>query len=74
MQAMPDFTEILRLARTPEGQKLIAMVQSSDANALSSALTSAGKGDYEAARDALSGLLDSPEAQALLRKLGGNHG
>lgn len=74
MQAMPDLSEILRLAQTPEGQKLIAMVQSSDSTALNSALSSAGKGDYEGAKAALSGLLTSPEAQELLRRLGERHG
>jgi len=74
MQAMPDLSEILRLAQTPEGQKLIAMVQSADSKALNSALASAGKGDYEGAKAALSGLLESPEAQALLRRLGERHG
>lgn len=74
MNSMPDFSEALRLAQTPEGRKLIAILQSTDGNALSSALSSAKQGDYESAKTALSSLLDSPEAQALLRSLGGNHG
>jgi len=49
-------------------------VQSADSKALNSALASAGKGDYEGAKAALSGLLESPEAQALLRRLGERHG
>ena len=74
MQSMLDFSEIQRLARTPEGQKLLTMLQAADSTTLNSALSSARKGDFESAKDALSGILDSPEAQALLRSLGGSHG
>lgn len=70
MQNMPDLSDILRLAQTPEGRKLIAMLQSSDPAALSSALTSAQAGDMEAAKKAMSGFLDNPEAQKLLKQLG----
>lgn len=74
MQSMPDFSEILKLAQTPQGRRLIAMLQSSDPAALGSALTNAKAGDFEAAKSALSGILEDPEAQALLRSMGGGHG
>ena len=70
MQNMPDFSDIMRLAQSPEGRKLIAMLQSADTIVLNTALSSAQAGDYNTAKEALSGILSTPEAQALLNKMG----
>ena len=70
MQNMPDYSEILRFAQSAEGKKLIAMLQKSSPTELGLAVDAAKAGDYAAARSALSGLINSPEAQALLDQLG----
>lgn len=70
MQNMPDFSDVMRLAQTPEGKKLISMLQNSDSTALNTALSSAQAGDYSSAKNALSAFLNTPEAQALLQALG----
>ena len=70
MQNMPDFTEIMRLANTPEGRQLIAMLQNADSRTLSNALHSAQSGDYDAAKTVLSSLMNTPEARELLSRFG----
>ena len=71
MQNMPDFTQIMRLAKSPEGQKLIAMLQNTDSAAINSAVKRAQTGDYDGARSALSSLLERPEILQLLKQLEG---
>lgn len=71
MQNMPDYAQILRMAKSPEGQKLIAMLQQADSTSVSAAMKSAQTGDYDSARSALSSLLSSPEIQQLLKQLEG---
>ena len=66
--------EAMRLAQTAEGQQLIRLLQSSDTETLQTAMRKASAGDYQAAKQALSGILNNPEAQKLLLRLGGNHG
>lgn len=70
MQNIPDFSEIMRLAQTPEGRRLITLLQNTDSTLLNSALSNAKSGNMDAARDALSGILGTAEAQALLKQLG----
>lgn len=70
MQNMPDFTDMMRMVQTPEGRKLMALLQNADTNVLNSAMASARSGDYNAAKEALSGILSTPEALALLKQLG----
>lgn len=69
MQRIPDMGELIRLAQTPAGQKLIGLLQKRGGTQLQNAIASAGAGDYTKAREVLSGLLSDPEAQALLREL-----
>ena len=71
MQNMPDYAMIMQLARSPEGQKLIAMLQHSDSAALSTAMKSAQQGDYAGAKNALAEVLNSPKIQQLIRQLEG---
>lgn len=68
----PSMQEILRLAQTPEGQKIIAMLQNQNDPQLQKAMSKAAQGDYTQAKEILSKLLSGEEIQALLNKLGGN--
>lgn len=69
MQHNPDLSELLRLAQSPAGQQLIALLQQSGGDALQTAVEKASAGDYTQAKKAMSSLLSSPEAQKLLKKL-----
>ena len=62
--------DAMRLAATPAGQQLIAMLQSQNNADLNAAMTSAAAGDYAKAKEALSSLLSDPKTQALLKQLG----
>ena len=68
-----DFSmeEVMRLAKTPAGQQLMAMLQQKDSGQLQQAVTQAKGGDFSQASRTLSDLLSSPEAQKLLKELGG---
>ena len=68
-----DFSmeEIMRLAQSPAGQQLLAMLQSSDADRVQQVANQAAAGDYTQATQTLQALLSSPEAQALVKQLGG---
>lgn len=70
MQNMPDYAQLMRIASSPEGQKLIALLRNTDSTALSAAVISAQNGDLDAARSSLSKILNTPEARALLDQLG----
>lgn len=69
MPQMWDMGELLRLAQTPAGQKLIVLLQKQGGSGLQRAIASAAAGDYTRARELLSALLSDPEAQALLKEL-----
>ena len=69
MQQTPNISELIRMAQTPAGQQLIALLQKQDSAQLQQAITYAVSGDYNRAKEILSKLLSSPEAQALLKKL-----
>lgn len=71
-----DFSikEAQRLAKTPEGQQLLQLLQSKDAGKLQAAMDQAAAGNYKQAGAVLQSLLSSPEAQQLIRQLGGKHG
>ena len=68
-----DFSmeEIMRLAKSPAGQQLIAMLKQRDNTKLEQAVTQAKSGDYSQATQTLKTMLSSPEAQRLLKELGG---
>lgn len=68
-----DFSmeEIMRLAKSPAGQQLIAMLQKQDNGKLEQAVLHAKAGDYAQAGQTLSAMLSSSEAQKLLKELGG---
>ena len=68
-----DFSmeEVMRLAKSPAGQQLIAMLKQADSTKLQQAVTQAKTGNYTQASQTLSAMLSSPEAQKLLKELGG---
>lgn len=61
--------EALRLANSDAGRQLFRLLQSRDAPAVEQAMAQAAAGDPNAAKQALSGLLSSPEVRALLEQL-----
>ena len=72
-----DFSmeDALRLAKSPAGQQLIAMLQKQDRQAMEQAAAAASAGNYQQAAEALKGFLASSETKELLNALGGNpHG
>lgn len=71
MQQIPDMSHLLKLAQSPAGQQLIAMLQQSGGNELQDAIKKASAGDYTQAQKTISSLLSSTEAQALLKQLEG---
>ena len=62
--------EAMRLAGTPAGQQLLALLQKNGGDGLKSAMDQAAAGDYEQAKQSLSALLSDPEAKKLLQQLG----
>lgn len=68
-----DFSmqEALRLANSPAGQQLLALLRETDSARLEQAAAEASSGDYTKASKTLGSLLSSPEIQKLLKELGG---
>ena len=64
-----DFSveEAAKIARSPAGQQLLAMLRGADQAQLQKAADLASTGDYKAASLLLEQTLSSPEAQALLK-------
>ena len=62
--------EIYRLAASPAGQKLIAMMQQQAGNDFQKAMERAAAGDYAQAKQAVEKLMADPMAQQLLKELG----
>ncbi len=69
--AQPSMQEILRLAQTPEGKQILALLKKKNAPLLNSIVSSAISGNYDAARQSLNAFLNDPEIQVLLTKLEG---
>lgn len=65
-----DLNQLLKLARSPAGQQLFQLLQQQGGTQLlQNAAQMASAGDYENAKAAISGLLETPEAKKLLRQL-----
>lgn len=60
-----------RIAQSEAGQKLIALLQRSGGAQLQNAMQQASVGNYDQVQNTLSALMSSPEAQELLKQLGG---
>lgn len=66
--------DAMRLAASPAGQRLLAMLQQQNSSQLQTAKDLISSGDYEKAIQTLSGVLNSPEAKALIAQLEDEHG
>ncbi len=64
----------LRMAQSEAGQQLLSMLKHSGGQELDQAMNQAAAGDYTAAKAMLSNLMKDPQAQELMKKLGGSHG
>ena len=64
-----DFEKAMRLAKSPAGQRLLAMLQHNDSGQVQKATMEANAGNYEGAVESIRSLLSSPEAQRLLKEL-----
>ena len=68
--ATPSMEQAKALAGSPAARDLMALLRKNGENELQNALNKAAQGDMEAAKQALSPLLSSPEVQQLLKQLG----
>ena len=66
--------ELLKLANSDAGQRLLAILKQNDPAQLQQAVSQAAAGQQQELNKTLSQLLSSPEAQALMKQLGGGHG
>lgn len=66
-----DFSmqEALRLAKSPAGQQLLAMLKQGNSDQLQQVVHKASAGDLAGATQTLNAMLSSQEAQALLRQM-----
>ena len=67
-----DFSieEAMKLAKSPAGQQLLAMLQNANSQKLQKAMDQASTGNYTQASHTLQDLLSTPEAKKLLDELG----
>ena len=63
--------EAMRMAQSDAGQQLLAFLQQTQGQQLQNAMDQAAAGVYEQVRRTMQTMLASPEAQAILKKLGG---
>lgn len=64
-----DLSELMRLAQSPAGQQLMALLRQRGGSALDTAVEKASSGDFESAKNTLSALLSTDDAKVLLKKL-----
>lgn len=62
--------EVLRMASTPAGQQLIAMLRRQSGSDFQAAMSGAASGDYTQMKRAVEKLMADPQAQKLLKELG----
>lgn len=63
--------DAIRLANSPAGKQLMALLQNADPAAVSKARSQASSGEYSQLMQTMAPLLESQEAKALLKQLGG---
>lgn len=69
MQQLPDMNELIKIARSPAGQRLLSLLQSGNKSELDAITAEAAAGNMQEAGKRLSNLLKSEEAQNLLKQL-----
>ena len=62
--------DVMRIANSPAGKQLLAMLKSTDDAVLQQAAAQASAGDMEQAKSTLSALLSSPQVKQLMDELG----
>ena len=62
--------EVLRMAASPAGQQLIAMLRKQSDSEFQAAMSSAAAGDYTQAKQAIEKLMTDPQTRKLLNQLG----
>lgn len=70
MDMEQNYDQLLRRAQSPAGQQLLALLQQTGGQQLNQLLEKASKGDMDQVKQQLSALLNSPQAQKLVRELG----
>ena len=75
---MSDFDKAIqeakKLAGTPEGKQLAALLQTLGTTDIQQTLDAAAAGDFRQTKQMITALMNNPEAKALLEKMGGSHG
>ena len=66
-----DMSQIMRMAQSPAGKKLIALLKQNDSDEMQQAMKQAADGDYSQAKNAIDKFLSTPEARALVEQLRG---
>ncbi len=66
-----DMSQIMRMAQSPAGKKLIALLKQNDSDEMQQAMKQASDGDYSQAKKAIEKFLSTPEASALIEQLRG---
>ena len=69
MQPIPDITVLMKIAQSPEGRRLLSILQNNPSADLGSIAAKAAAGDPEGAKEMLRSVLASREAQELLAQL-----
>ena len=69
MEPIPDLAALMKIAQSPAGQKLLSMLQASNGAQLQHIASTAAAGNLEEAKQKISNLLNSKEAQDLLKQL-----
>lgn len=72
MDTMPNMSDLMKLAQSPAGKQLLAMLQNTNDGSLENAVKQASAGNMAEAKNALSSLLSSPQVQALLKQMEGS--
>lgn len=63
--------EVMKLANSPAGKQLIALLQQADPQAMQKAMTLAARGDYDKIPQVLSSLKEMDEVKKLMKDMGG---
>ena len=69
MQPLPDMNEVMKLAASPAGKKLLSILQNDPSIDLKKLMQSASSGNFAEAKQQLSGFLASDETHSLLKQL-----
>lgn len=66
-----DYGELLKIANSPDGQKILSMIQERGGDQYAQAMQQAERGDYSGAKEMISKIMSSPEAMQLIEKIRG---